>query len=647
MMMTEPCQFTGLRGNLMRDEPLARHIAWRCGGSADLAYTPADRDDLAAFLRQLPEHDPLTVIGLGSNLLVRDGGVRGAVVLMHAPGGVLAISDGLVYAEAGVASPKLARFAAMHDCADAEFLAGVPGTIGGALAMNAGCYGGETWAYVARIELARRDGTFAILEPKDFAIAYRSVRRADGGEIDGVFTAAWFTFPHGDSTRARARIKELLAKRIATQPLNLPNAGSVFRNPEGDHAARLIESCGLKGYSIGGAAVSEKHANFVVNPNGGARASDIEALIAHVRNVVEDKTGVTLEPEIRIIGTPESSGSHGASPTRYRAAAGAGGRSSHPSTLPVVAERGNRMSTFGKVAVLMGGPSSEREISLLSGNAVLTALKSRDIDAHAFDPAERALCELRPDGFNSAFIALHGRFGEDGTIQGALEVLGIPYTGSGVMASALAMDKWRTKLVWIASGIPTPRYRVVDERSDWWAVVAELGLPLIVKPAHEGSTIGITRVAGVDRDELAIAYREAARHDDLVLVEEFVAGVELTASILGDRALPLIRIDAPHGNYDYHHKYFSDETRYFCPSGIDADVERAILKQSMEAFRMIGCRGWGRLDLILQDDGSWQFLEVNTSPGMTAHSLVPIAARREGMEFPDLCVEILRGAHVG
>jgi D-alanine-D-alanine ligase len=305
------------------------------------------------------------------------------------------------------------------------------------------------------------------------------------------------------------------------------------------------------------------------------------------------------------------------------------------------------MSEFGKVAVLMGGPSSEREISFLSGNAVLAALKSRGVDAHAFDPAERALCDLKPDGFQRAFIALHGRFGEDGTVQGALEVLGIPYTGSGVMASALAMDKWRTKLVWIASGIPTPRYEVVDASTDWWAVVAKLGLPLIVKPAREGSTIGITRVAGIDHDELAIAYRTAAEHDDLVLVEELVAGIELTASILGDRALPLIRIDAPQGNYDYHHKYFSDETKYSCPSGIDGDVESAIRVQSLEAYRIVGCSGWGRVDLILEDGGAWKFLEVNTSPGMTAHSLVPMAARREGMEFPDLCVAILRGAHVG
>lgn len=302
---------------------------------------------------------------------------------------------------------------------------------------------------------------------------------------------------------------------------------------------------------------------------------------------------------------------------------------------------------FGKVAVLMGGPSSEREISFLSGNAVLGALREKGIDAHAFDPKERSLVDLRNERFDRAFIALHGRFGEDGTIQGALEAIGIPYTGSGVMASALAMDKWRTKLVWLASGIPTPRYRIAEANTDWMRVVAELGLPLIVKPSREGSTIGLTKVITVDNDELADAYEMAAKHDDQVLIEQFIQGVELTVAILNDRALPSIRIEAPHGNYDYHHKYFSDETKYFCPSGVPADQERAIAAKSLDAFRIIGCSGWGRLDLILEPNGAFQFLEVNTSPGMTGHSLVPMAARQAGISFPDLCVEILRGAHVG
>jgi D-alanine-D-alanine ligase len=302
---------------------------------------------------------------------------------------------------------------------------------------------------------------------------------------------------------------------------------------------------------------------------------------------------------------------------------------------------------FGKVAVLLGGPSAEREISLLSGNAVLKALRERGIDAHPFDPAERNLFDLKSEGYNRVFIALHGRFGEDGTVQGALETLHIPYTGSGVMASALAMDKWRTKLVWLASGIPTPRYRVVNAGTDWMNVVAELGLPLIVKPAREGSTIGITKVTTVDHDEMWLAYEVAARHDSLVLVEEFVKGVELTASIVNGRALPLIRIEAPQGNYDYHSKYFSDETKYFCPSGIPDAKEAEIRAQALAAFDVVGCSGWGRLDLILRADGTYSFLEVNTSPGMTGHSLVPMAAKQEGTPFADLCIEILRGAHVG
>ncbi len=302
MMMHEPLHFTGLRGTLARNASLARYTSWRAGGAADTLYLPADRDDLAAFLRQLPPAEPLLVLGLGSNTLVRDGGLRGNVVVMHNPGAALAVTDGMLYADAGVASPKLARFAALHDCAEAEFLAGIPGTVGGALAMNAGCYGGETWRYVARVEVLRRDGRFEVRTPADYRIGYRSVLRADGGAPDGIFTAAWFRFPEGDALAARARIKELLAKRIATQPLSLPNAGSVFRNPPGDHAARLIEACGLKGLAIGGAQVSDKHANFIVNPHGQARAADIEALIAQVRAAVHVRTGIDLEPEVRIVG---------------------------------------------------------------------------------------------------------------------------------------------------------------------------------------------------------------------------------------------------------------------------------------------------------------------------------------------------------
>jgi D-alanine-D-alanine ligase len=297
---------------------------------------------------------------------------------------------------------------------------------------------------------------------------------------------------------------------------------------------------------------------------------------------------------------------------------------------------------LGKVAVLMGGPSAEREISLISGKAVLAALREKGVDAYAFDPKERELFDLKREGFARAFIALHGRFGEDGTVQGALEVMGIAYTGSGVMASALAMDKWRTKLVWQAAGIATPRYAVVTAATDWAAVAAELGLPLIVKPAREGSTLGLTKVRAVA--ELAGAYAHAAKYDPLVIAEEFVDGQELTASVLGDEALPLIRIEAPQGNYDYQNKYFTDDTKYHCPSGIDAGLEREIRRVALASFRVLGCRGWGRADVMLRADGSYSFLEMNTSPGMTGHSLVPMAARAVGIGYADLCVRILEGA---
>ena len=301
MIVHEPARF-GLRGTLVRDAPLARHTSWRAGGRADWLYRPADRDDLASFVKSRPAHEPIVVIGLGSNLLVRDGGVRGCVIVLHDPGAMLAVQDGLVYADAGAASPKLARFAARHDCAEAEFLAGIPGTVGGALAMNAGCYGGETWRHVARVEMLKRSGEFVVRTPDQFTIGYRHVSERDGAPPDGIFTAAWFRFPEGDGKLARARITELLNKRIATQPLSQANAGSVFRNPPGDHAARLIEACGLKGHAIGGAQVSARHANFIVNPGRDARAADIEALIAHVRGVVRQRTGVSLEPEVRIVG---------------------------------------------------------------------------------------------------------------------------------------------------------------------------------------------------------------------------------------------------------------------------------------------------------------------------------------------------------
>lgn len=323
-----------LLGKVLEDEPMSKHTSWRTGGRARRAYVPADIDDLAKFLPTVPVDEPIYFVGLGSNLLVRDGGYPGTIIFTHGALGQLRIvdrklrveddNDGAhsapyIYAEVGVASPKVARFAAIHGFAGAEFLAGIPGTVGGALAMNAGCYGGETWNHVVRVLTMNRQGKLIERTPSNYEVGYRQVKRkapnselsTQNSELDRqhlelgtqeFFVAAWFNFPQGDGTQAKQRIRELLEKRIRTQPLELPNAGSVFRNPQGDHAARLIEACGLKGLRVGGAEVSMKHANFIVNPEGKASARDIETLIATVRATVKQMHGIELEQEVRVIG---------------------------------------------------------------------------------------------------------------------------------------------------------------------------------------------------------------------------------------------------------------------------------------------------------------------------------------------------------
>jgi D-alanine-D-alanine ligase len=299
---------------------------------------------------------------------------------------------------------------------------------------------------------------------------------------------------------------------------------------------------------------------------------------------------------------------------------------------------------FAKVAVLMGGDSAERDISLMSGNGVLAALRSQGIDAHAFDPAERELVELKHEGFARCFIALHGRHGEDGTVQGALELLGIPYTGSGVMASAIAMDKVMTKRVWSTESLPTPRHVVLGtgehDNVHTRRVPDTLGLPVIVKPPHEGSSIGVTKVVGYSGMQGAVQL--AAKYDIDVLCEEFIDGEEVTCPVLGDQALPVVKIVAPDGAYDYQNKYFTDDVKYLVPSGLPAAQEREIQRLVLAAFRALGCRGWGRADLMIRAADRRPFLlEMNTSPGMTSHSLVPKSAAAAGIGYEALCVQIL------
>jgi D-alanine-D-alanine ligase len=305
------------------------------------------------------------------------------------------------------------------------------------------------------------------------------------------------------------------------------------------------------------------------------------------------------------------------------------------------------MTDFGKVAVLLGGKSAEREVSLNSGGRVLAALQRQGIDAHAFDPAQRKLDELA--AFDRVFIALHGRYGEDGTIQGALELMGIPYTGSGVMASALGMDKWRTKILWRAIGLPIPEFVMVDANSDFAAIEKKLGLPIFVKPDCEGSSIGITKVK--TSGALRAAYLEAAKHDSLVLAERGIVGGEYTVGILGVgdemQALPIVKIEPATEFYDYEAKYLRDDTAYRCPCGLTVEREGQLRAQALEAFRALGCRGWGRVDFLMDEQGNAYFLEVNTAPGMTDHSLVPMAARVAGIPYDELVVRVLALATLG
>jgi D-alanine-D-alanine ligase len=303
--------------------------------------------------------------------------------------------------------------------------------------------------------------------------------------------------------------------------------------------------------------------------------------------------------------------------------------------------------SLGKVAVLMGGSSAERDISLLSGGGVLAALQSQGVDAHAFDPSGRELADLKHEGFARCFIALHGRHGEDGTVQGALELLGVPYTGSGVMASAIAMDKVMTKRIWLAEGLPTPRYVWLapdrQDRAQVQAVPDELGLPLIVKPPREGSSIGVSKVAGYS--QMADAVALSAKYDPDVLCEEFIDGAEVTCPVLGQgagaQALPVIRIAAPEGAYDYQNKYFTDVVKYHVPSGLDAALEAEIQRIVVQAYRTLGCRGWGRADLMIRKSDNKPFLlEMNTSPGMTSHSLVPMSAKAAGISYEQLCLHL-------
>lgn len=591
-----------MKGELRYNEPLANYTSWRVGGVADKFYQPADKTDLIQFVQNLPENEPLFWMGLGSNLLIRDGGIRGTVInTKNRLKTMQLIDENSIYVEAGVPCALVAKFCAEQGLVGAEFLAGIPGTMGGALKMNAGAFGGETWSCVQSVEILNRRGEVFTKAANEFQVTYRHVNL----HANEWFLAAVLKLQQGDTKVSQEHIKTLLAKRANSQPTNQPSCGSVFKNPQNDFAARLIEASGLKGFKIGGAQVSEKHANFIIN-TGNATADEIEKLIAMVQEQVSQKQGINLQTEVCIVGEHLKQ---------------------------------NNAADFGKVAVLMGGNAAEREVSLRSGNAVYKGLLAKGVDAIAVDVQENLIEAVQHLEVDRVFNIIHGRGGEDGVLQAILDVLNISYTGSGVLASALAMDKLRTKLCWRGANLPTPDWFVLKTENDIDVCIETLGFPMIVKPSLEGSSVGMSKAK--NRAELVEALKIALECNCEVYAESWVTGDEYTVGILQNEALPVIRLETPREFYDYEAKYHSTTTQYHCPCGLDAETEKQLQELALKASEVIGVEGWARVDVFIDKNGQAQLIEINTVPGMTDHSLVPMAAKQAGMDFNELVWRIL------
>jgi D-alanine-D-alanine ligase len=598
-----------MKGKLLHNEKLAKYTSWRVGGPAERLYIPFDRQDLCEFIAALPESEPVFWMGLGSNLLVRDGGIRGTVINTRGRLKEMKLAeDGLVYVEAGVPCAHVARFCADQGLIGAEFLAGIPGTMGGALKMNAGAFGGETWGIVKQVEMIDGAGKITLRYPADFKVSYRSVT----GFENEWFLSCRLHLQKGNAEASQQKIKGLLENRAKTQPTNQPSCGSVFKNLEGDYAARLIEQTGLKGVAIGGACVSAKHANFIVN-TGNASAADIEDLIHYVQKKVKERQGVELQTEVCMVGE------------RYE-------ETQNFASL-------QNPGKFGRVAVLMGGSAAERAVSLRSGAAVYDALKRKGVDAVAIDVTGSSIDALTGIKVDRVFNIIHGRGGEDGVLQGVLQVMGIPYTGSGVMASALTMDKLRTKLCWQGYGLVTPLWCLLQDENDLDACIEKLGFPVIVKPAQEGSSIGMSKAH--TRDELLKALQVALEFRCDVYAESWVTGKEYTVAVLNDEALPVIRLETPNAFYDYEAKYNATTTQYHCPAGLDEEQELFLRNLAVTASKVVGVEGWARVDVFIDNSGQYQLIEINTVPGMTDHSLVPMAAKQAGIDFDELVWRVL------
>lgn len=599
--------FSEVRGRVFHDEPLARHTSLKVGGPADYWIEPEDLADLLTTLRICRERGlAVNVFGAGSNVLPPDNGFRGAVIHLNSEAfRSIRVAGDAVICGAGVPNTLFIRFLVDNGFSGCEFLSGIPGNIGGTIAMNAGSHDQSVDAYLQQVTVVGYDGTVRVLKKEEVPFSYRS-----SGLSDCVIAEAVFTPPLGNRERSLEKLEEYRSYRAGTQDLQHASAGCMFKNPlkPGCFAGKLIDEAGLKGKRIGNAQVSEKHANFIINC-GGATSADVRALIDEVRNAVKENSGVMLDIEVKILGEPPSA---------------------------------RRSEVFQKIAVLAGGPSCEREVSLVSGRAVTDALLSKGYDVFMVDPDKNLVEKLKAEKTTFVFIALHGTYGEDGTVQRILDQAGIPYTGCSADASELAFDKARAQNVLRRAGVRVPDFAVIGRASERKNLPA---FPVVVKPSRAGSSVGVTLVR--EAAHLNAAVEEAFRWSDEVLVERYIEGRELTVGILGDEALPIVEIIAQRVFYDYEAKYGDQGTRYECPARLDEATAQRVTDAALSAYRALGASFLSRVDLILSADGRPYVLEANSIPGLTGKSLLPKAARAAGIDFPGLCVKIMEVSLVG
>lgn len=598
--------FASVRGTVRAAEPLSKHTTLKIGGPVDWWIEPEGEAALAAALAEAKRRGiAVRAFGAGSNLLAPDEGFRGAAISLNAAAFKRIVREGDLWS-VGAGAPNTLFISAALEAGFGgfEFLSGIPGQIGGAVAMNAGSHGQSIDAFVESVRVVDFDGRARTLTRDEIGFRYRH-----SGIRSAVIVEARLRFPKAAPGAAQAKLEEYRAYRSATQDLWRASAGCLFKNPEipGCSSGKLIDEAGLKGFRIGQAQISEKHANFLVNL-GGATAADVHAVIDAVRARVKERSGIELQTEVEMIGGAPSKGA-GAEALRGKT-----------------------------IAILAGGPSCERDVSIVSGRAVEEALTSLGIRALVVDPdiEGKFIAGLRAAGVDAAFLALHGTFGEDGTVQRMLEEAGIAYTGSGPEAAHLAFDKSLSQALFREKGLSIPEHRVLlspDSGS------APFPLPVVVKPACAGSSVGVTIVR--EEAQYAPAVAEAFRWSGRVLVERFIAGRELTVGIVAGCALPVVEIAAAREFYDYQAKYKSSGTEYRVPAPLADETRERVQQLALSAYRALGCRVFARADVMLDAAGEPYLLEVNTIPGLTGRSLLPKAAGAAGIDFPALCVKIL------